>query len=336
MGNEENTKNMLEQILPGIFQIKVPFPGNPLKDINIYVIKGKNKSLMVDNGIDLPATRQELYDDIAKIGLDLKHADFFITHSPDHCSNTPVLAGPESEIYIGRADVEMLSYGSSAMQERHARRNVILGVPEGNFFTEGNAFKPVHPMYELTVRRGWKFSTPEDGEMIQAGNYSFTCIETPGHSPGHLCLYEQKHKMLLCGDHILQKVTPVILPTAENDNPLKQYLASLEKIKKLDIALALPAHRGIISNVKERIRGIQHHHEIRLQEILDIIDQKKLTAYQIASAMHWDVSYKSWEAFPIWQRMIATSEAESHLRFLVAEKKISREIEIQPWLYSRA
>jgi glyoxylase-like metal-dependent hydrolase (beta-lactamase superfamily II) len=252
---------MLEEILPALFQIKVPFPGNPLKDINIYVIKGKNKSLMVDNGIDLPATRQELCSDIAKIGLDLKHTDFFITHShPDHCSNTSVLAGPDSEIYIGRTDVEMLSYGGAAMQQRHARRNLFLGVPEGNFFTEGNAFKPVHPMYELAVQRGWEFSTPEDGQTIEAGEYSFTCIETPGHSQGHLCLYELNHKMLLCGDHILQKVTPVILPTGDDDNPLKQYLASLEKIKKLEITLALPAHRGIIANVKERIRALQHHH----------------------------------------------------------------------------
>ena len=173
-------------------------------------------------------------------------------------------------------------------------------------------------------------------KRFKPGTIDFTCIETPGHSQGHLCLYEQDHKMLLCGDHILQKVTPVILPTGDEDNPLKQYLASLDKIKKLDIPLALPAHRGIISNVKERIRAIQHHHEIRLQEILNIIDQKKLTAHQIASAMHWDVSYKSWAAFPIWQRMIATAEAESHLRFLVEEKKIHREIDVHPWLYTRA
>jgi glyoxylase-like metal-dependent hydrolase (beta-lactamase superfamily II) len=326
---------MLEQILPGLFQIKVPFSGNPLKDINIYVVKGNNKSLMVDNGIDLPESRQELYDDIARIGLDLKHTDFFITHShPDHCSNTTVLAGLDSEIYIGQADVEMLSYGSAAMQARHMRRNLFLGVPEGEFFAEGNAFKPVHPMHELALQRSWKFNTIKDGEMIQVGDYTFICVETPGHSQGHLCLYEPEHKILLCGDHILQKVTPVVMPAGDDDNPLKQYLASLDKVKTLEITVALPAHRGIIHNVKERIRGIQHHHDIRLQEIINIIDQKRLTAYQIASAMHWDVSYKSWEAFPTWQRMIATAEAESHLRFLLGEKKIRRDTGNQPWLYT--
>jgi glyoxylase-like metal-dependent hydrolase (beta-lactamase superfamily II) len=313
---------MIQEILPGLFHSKVPFPENPLRDINIYIIKGKERALMVDNGMDLPSTWQELQADISQINLDLKQTDFFITHGhPDHCSNTNVLASTDAKVYLGREDLRMLYYGSAAMQERHARRNKKMGVPEGDFF-ENNSFRPVHPMFEMAEKRRQQFISPAEGMELQAGEYRFICIYTPGHSPGHVCLYDAHKKLLLCGDHILQKITPGILPQDDNDNPLADYLKSLEKIKKLEVELALPAHRSLIKNVKGRIESIEHHHAVRLNEILDILKETGLNPYQIASRMHWDVSYRNWEAFPIWQRTIATDEAEAHLRYLVSEGKI--------------
>jgi glyoxylase-like metal-dependent hydrolase (beta-lactamase superfamily II) len=324
---------MIQELLPGLFQSKVPFPENPLRDINIYIIKGKERWLMVDNGMDLPVTWQELQADIKKIEMDLKSTDFFITHGhPDHCSNTGVLAAADAKVYLGHADLRILYYGNSAMQEKHIRRNKLMGVPEGNFF-ENNSFRPVHPMFEMAEKRGQQFISPEEGTEIQAGQYLFKCLHTPGHSPGHMCLYDAQKKLLLCGDHILQKITPGILPQDDNDNPLADYLQSLEKIKQLDIDLTLPAHRNIIKNVKARIESIEHHHEVRLNEILEILSQASLNPYQIASRMHWDVSYHNWEAFPIWQRMIATDEAEAHLRYLLNQNKIRVKYENEQAIY---
>jgi glyoxylase-like metal-dependent hydrolase (beta-lactamase superfamily II) len=33
-------------------------------------------------------------------------------------------------------------------------------------------------------------------------------IETPGHSPGHCCLYEPNKRILFSGDHLLKEITP--------------------------------------------------------------------------------------------------------------------------------
>jgi glyoxylase-like metal-dependent hydrolase (beta-lactamase superfamily II) len=327
---------MIEQILPGLFQVKVPFQGNPLRDINVYIIRDGDKSFMVDNGIDLPETRRELLDDIRKLGLDLDKTEFFITHShPDHCSNTPILANLNSVIYMGKADIAMLGYGSLEMQEKLAQQAASWGLPEGDLLG-GSAFKPVHPMFDFALKRGWRFSSPVDGDVIKAGDYTFRGIETPGHSQGHLCLYEPAKKIILCGDHILQDVTPVILTLSPDDNPLADYFASLEKVSNLDIRLVLPAHRGAIDNMKARIEEIKHHHELRLSEILAILDGRGMNTYRIASRMHWDVSYKSWEAFPIWQRMLATSEAEAHLHYLAWKHKVRRQVEGSLILYSAA
>jgi glyoxylase-like metal-dependent hydrolase (beta-lactamase superfamily II) len=336
MGYQERKTNMIEQILPGLFQVKVPFQGNPLRDINVYIIKDGDKSLMVDNGIDLPETRRELFDDIRKLGLNLEKTEFFITHShPDHCSNTALLANLNSVIYMGKADIDMLSYGSLEMQEKLALQAAAWGLPEGDLLG-GSAFKPVHPMFDFAVKRGWRLNSPVDGDVIKAGDYSFRCIETPGHSDGHICLYEPLKKIILCGDHILQDVTPVILTLSPDDNPLADYFSSLEKVYNLDIRLTLPAHRGVISDMQARIDAIKRHHQARLSEILSILDGKGLNPYRIASRMHWDVSYQSWEAFPIWQRMLATSEAEAHLHYLAWKHAVRKQVEGNLVLYSAA
>ncbi len=39
-----------------------------------------------------------------------------------------------------------------------------------------------------------------DNDILQVGNYRFRVLETPGHSPGGICLYEEKEGVLFTGD----------------------------------------------------------------------------------------------------------------------------------------
>jgi len=318
---------MITEVFSGLFQLKIPFPNNPLRDINIYVVKDGDRSLMIDNGIDHPIARYELIGDLKKIGVDLHQTAFFITHYHiDHCSNTPGLADLDSLIYVGKNDIGLLGFGSPETQAQLTQHANLMGLPNGNFFGDDNP-QPVHPMFDFAAKRGWKFILPADGDVIQAGDYTFTCLETPGHSKGHLCLYEMNQKFLLCGDHILQDVTPVIFSLYRDENPIGDYFASLDKVYQLDITLALPGHRSFITDIKNRIREIKQHHEERLNEVLRIVAGDPLNAYQIASKMHWDVAYKSWEQFPGWQRAMATFEAEAHLRYLSLKHQICERVQ---------
>ena len=88
------------------------------------------------------------------------------------------------------------------------------------------------------------------------------------------------------------------------------------------IDLVLPGHRGLISDCRGRISELERHHQARLEEVLDILQQGPLSAYQIASQMTWDMSYGSWEQFPFYQKWFATGEALAHLAHLVQERKV--------------
>jgi len=80
----------------------------------------------------------------------------------------------------------------------------------------------------------------KDGDMIKTGKYTFVVIETPGHTPGSISLYERNYKILFSGDAWFGEDFrgKTIYPGGnENDS-----LNTLIKLKKLDIKFLLPGH----------------------------------------------------------------------------------------------
>jgi len=132
--------------------------------------------------------------------------------------------------------------------------------------------------------------TPPDvtlngGEEVTAGDFTFRVLWTPGHSPGHICLYEPARKVLLSGDHILPGITPNVgLHPQSGTDPLGDYLRSLKEIRKMDISLVLPGHEEPFADVGKRIGELIRHHQQRNSNIIAKIRTEPKTAYQIATA----------------------------------------------------
>jgi glyoxylase-like metal-dependent hydrolase (beta-lactamase superfamily II) len=143
---------------------------------------------------------------------------------------------------------------------------------------------------------------------------------------GHTCLYEPNKKILVAGDHILIDITPNIQCWSDKDNHLKHYLASLDKVHKLQVDLVLPGHRRLIDNHRARIEELKKHHAGRLDEVLAILNNGPMSAYAIASQMTWDIDCERWDQFPVAQKWFATGEALAHLRYLEEEKKVIRQV----------
>ena len=149
-----------------------------------------------------------------------------------------------------------------------------------------------------------------------------------------MCLYEPNKKILIAGDHILNDITPNISSWSDKENPLNEYLASLDKVYKLDIELVLPGHRGIFRDCKGRIRELKYHHQMRAHEVLTILEKGGKSAFQVASQMTWDMTYDSWDLFPVSQKWFATGEAIAHLVYLEKKGVIRREMVEQKIIFS--
>jgi glyoxylase-like metal-dependent hydrolase (beta-lactamase superfamily II) len=134
----------------------------------------------------------------------------------------------------------------------------------------------------------------EEGQSIQLGNEIYETIWTPGHSADHYCFYQPEREIMVVGDHILEKISPVILAESPSDvNPLANYFRSLHKMEHYSIQLALPGHGQLIENVQKRMDQIRAGHEYRIGQILNMISNENKTAWQMTQEIYGESIRKS-------------------------------------------
>ena len=325
----------MNEILPNLYRIKVPLPQNPLGFINSYVIKGKERSLIIDTGMNQKESEDALHYGLNELGIDLKKADIFITHfHEDHIGLVPSLAADTLTVYFNKVESDIVTQyiserPKSSWWESRSDFLRIRGFPEEELqrFVESDRGRGYQVRGRLNLR------IVKEGDTISIGKYSFRCIETPGHSPGHICLYEPEKRIFISGDHILGEITPIIPLYSEEMNPLKDYLASLDKIQNLDVEYVLPGHGNTFGNFKARIKELKDHHQRRANEALTILEKGSQNPFQIASQMTWDIP-EPCDQFPPSQKWFACGETLAHLKYLEDEGKIQTRIQEQKIVFS--
>jgi len=305
--------------LPNLFRIKIPLPESPLKYLNSYIIKGPARSLIIDTGLNRKECLEAMQKGLDTLGIDLSKSDIFITHlHADHFGLVSELATDSTNILFSRPNKELMeSWEGFGAMVAYAGQN---GFPEDQL----KAAIDKHPGAKYGSDWIPETKVLDDGDVIDVGVYHFKCVATPGHTMGHTCLYEPDKKILVAGDHILIDITPNIQCWSDTDNHLKHYLASLDKVNKLQVDLVLPGHRRLINNHRARIEELKKHHALRLDEVLAILQKGSMSAFEVAAHMSWDIDCERWDQFPVAQKWFATGEALAHLRYLEEEAKVVR------------
>ncbi len=320
---------MVSEILPNLYRIEVPLPGSPLKALNSYLIKAPGRFLLIDTGMNREECMQAMSSNLEELDVDLKKTDFFITHlHADHLGLISNLATDTSTIYFNQADAAIIN------SVNHWEKNYNFGRING--FAEDELQRAIknHPGKKYSSRGRLDFHILKEGDTVSFGDYSFKCIETPGHTRGHICLYEPSKKLFISGDHILSDITPNISLWSDDENPLSEYLKSLDKVYNFEVELVLPGHRSIFKNFKERIQELKHHHQTRADEVISILEEGGGNAFQVASKMSWDIDYELWRQFPTTQKWFAFGEAVAHLKYLEEKGKIRKEMQRRKVVFS--
>jgi glyoxylase-like metal-dependent hydrolase (beta-lactamase superfamily II) len=318
----------MTEITPGIHWIKLPISmeDSTLDGINVYLVKGDNGYLLVDTGWNTDESFSTLHNYLVKIGVSFEDIkQILVTHiHPDHygmAGRLRKLSGATIAMHHTEKDfIEPRYVSMEALLQQTDRLLVANGVPE----------REMAELRDATVGLE-QFIVPampdillHDGDTITTGMFTFRVVWTPGHSTGHVCLYEPEKKIFVSGDHILPKITPNISVNPQSiENPLGRYIQSLSELKKLDVVLALPGHDQPFNNFRARIDEITRHHAHRNLEILEKILFRAKTAYGIAKEINW-ADNSSWQDLPPFHQRMAIFETMAHLEMMAADSRIDK------------
>jgi glyoxylase-like metal-dependent hydrolase (beta-lactamase superfamily II) len=163
----------------------------------------------------------------------------------------------------------------------------------------------------------------DDGDQLIAGGRRWTVHLTPGHSAGHISLWDATDATLLSGDHLLAEISPN--PMVEPDagraagrrRSLAEYLASLSRFAALDPDRVLPGHGPCFTGVPVLTAALADHHRDRADRILAEVRRLGTpTPYQLATRLFPDVA-----GFEV---ILALSEVVGHLDLLESEGRLLR------------
>ncbi|MDD4780637.1 MAG: MBL fold metallo-hydrolase [Tissierellia bacterium] len=304
------------EIYKNIYLVEIPLKGNPLKSLNCFIIKSNEQNLIVDTGFNTKESKDLLMGALKKLNIDLNKTLLFLTHlHSDHTGLASFLEENKVKVYISKIDGKLLN--SSLDKDGVYWAGVVKGaVLQG--LEKDNLNLEEHPGYKYRPSKKLKYISAEEGDSFNIGEYNFKVINLQGHTPGLMGLYEENHKILFCGDHILGEITPNITYWGEGyGDSLGKYMESLDKVYNMDVLHLFSSHRLLVKNHRERIAEIKKHHEKRLHEASNVLlKYGSSTVRTVTKNLHWDIRSKDWNDFPNSQKWFAAGEAQAHLERL--------------------
>jgi glyoxylase-like metal-dependent hydrolase (beta-lactamase superfamily II) len=322
----------VEQVRPGVWSIPVPIPNNPLRYVLVYVFETDGGIYLVDAGWNTDDAFETLGAGLTELGATIGDVrGVMVTHiHPDHYG----LAGRVRE--TSGAWVALHPADAALIPDRYMQPEELLGRMEEAMKRYGAPPEEIESLSHASMPVLAFVSTVkpdvllEDGDKPEVPGWDLQAIWTPGHSPGHLCFWEPRHRLMLTGDHGLPRITPNIsFHPQSGDDPLGFFLASLEKLQPYDSQEVLPAHEHRFVGLGSRLDELIEHHEHRFAEVLESIRVGDDTPWAVATRMEWS---RSWDRISGFMRRAAVSEAMAHIRAL-ERRGLVREIPGHPVRY---
>ena len=122
-----------------------------------------------------------------------------------------------------------------------------------------------------------------EGDRLDLGHATIDVLATPGHTSNHLCFALREEKALFTGDHVMGWSTTVIAPP---DGSMRDYMASIERMRERDDAIFWPAHGEPVQAPKRFLRALLHHRRAREAAILQRLNEGDETIAAIVARIY--------------------------------------------------
>jgi len=213
MGHKSKTGKILENT----YLIDGKLAGIP-QILSLYVVRG-DKIALIDAG-----TSQSVEDVVNSLkNLGLFPVDYIvITHEHwDHTQGAaPLIDAMKGEVKVYASRI------AKPLIEDPSKIEYDFGI---------GPVKPVKNVIPL-----------DEGDVINLGGVELEVISTPGHTPGHIALYDKRNKNIFVGDSIGNKIDDTTFIPSHNPPWFnkEQFYSTLEKLSKINFNSICLGHYG--------------------------------------------------------------------------------------------
>ena len=310
----------LTEVAAGVYELRLPIP---FEDglVNVFLFKDGDEADLLDCGMNSEESLAAIRQAVQHLGA-RRLRTLLVTHiHPDHYGAAGALAGPgRADLYMHRLEVPLVHprYVELEHLVEQVRTHLLVnGVPEDEADVLSNSQRALSQVVKPADA-----SVQLDGaERIKVGRRTLRVEWTPGHSPGHVCLYDEGERLLFAGDHILPELSPNIgLHPQSTPDPLHDYLAGLRRMAALAPARVLPAHGRPFDGAESRVGVLIAHHTRRFEQIVEIV-----TSPEEKSA--WQVALELWGPREnLYEKRLALQEGLAHLQALAVDGRIAKSV----------
>jgi glyoxylase-like metal-dependent hydrolase (beta-lactamase superfamily II) len=270
-----------ERVLPGIWRLRLPLPWPGVPHCNAWAIAAGDGVVLVDTGMHQPGSMAHLDRALGMVGLRAEHVRLLVcTHAhTDHIGQAATIverAGCELWLHPDHGHMTTTASDPDAALERRIEVARTSGVPVAALEAyrerrRGEGFGIagiVEPARDLV-----------DGVEVHTDLGAWQVVETPGHAPSHVCLWQPERRLLVSGDHLLGRVS-LYYDYGYTPDPAGEFLRSLDRVGELGARLCLSGHGRTFGDVGGHVAANRAAVADRVARVLDVVTADgPITAY---------------------------------------------------------
>ena len=275
-----------ERVLPGVWRLRLPLPWPGVPHCNAWAIAAGDGVVMVDTGMHQPGSQAHLDRAMAQVNLRVETTRLLVcTHAhADHYGQAATVVERAGCPLWMHPSFEHMSATAADPDAALMRRVEIArqsGVPE----------EPLEAYAAAGKGQGYGVAAvvaPDrdllPGVRIETDLGAWEVVETPGHAPSHVCLFQPERRLLLSGDHLLGRVS-LYFENGWSPDPVGEFLSSLDRVEALDVRLCLAGHGRTFADVQAHIdanRALVHE---QLAAAEAALASGPLTAFEIVPSV---------------------------------------------------
>ena len=231
---------MIREVERDIYAIDVPLKGNPLKALNSYFIRGKERDLLIDTGFRRDSCREALEEALKNLESERARRSVLCTHlHSDHSGMADLFAGDNQPIHMSEADTRLhCRFATGEARKISHERFLKEGFPSDILALVYST----NPARTETMPPGDPRMSPlRDGQVIRVGEYELQTVLVPGHTPGSISLLDKEHRCLIGGDPI-QEDGRIFMFGVHRD--MEAYITGLQHVwkRESEFDVIYPSH----------------------------------------------------------------------------------------------